>query len=97
MSTENFDLTPVCTVSQLTVSMDIFCGLRDRYGASWELFAGRAIKKEINRFEAENLKDIEWNGSICSRRKVEKYEKRRARRRPDPQRFSACSLVRAKR
>ena len=37
--------------------------------------------------------EFEGNGSICSRRIIEKYKKRRARRRTDPQRFSACSLV----
>ena len=46
------------TVSQLTLSMDIFDGLRDRYDALIGAFC-REDKKEIDRFEAENLKDIE--------------------------------------
>ena len=46
------------TVSQLTLSMDIFDGLRDRYDALGGAFP-REDKKEIDRFEAENLKDIE--------------------------------------
>ena len=46
------------TVSQLTLRMDIFDGLRDRYDALGGAFR-REDKKEIDRFEAENLKDIE--------------------------------------
>ena len=47
------------TVSQLTLlSMDIFYGHRDRYDALGGAFH-REDKKEINRFEAENLDDIE--------------------------------------
>ena len=46
------------TVSQVTLSMDIFYGLRDRYDALVEAFR-REDKKEIERLEAENLKDIE--------------------------------------
>ena len=42
------------TVSQLTLSMDIFDGLRDRYDALVEAFC-REDKKEIDRLEAENL------------------------------------------
>ena len=38
--------------------MDIFYGLRDRYDALVGAFR-REDKKEIDRFEAENLKDIE--------------------------------------
>ena len=70
ISTENFDLTLVYTVSQLTLSMDIFYGLRDRYDALVGAFR-REDKKEIDRLEAENLSEIEENVSICSRRKVE--------------------------
>ena len=59
--TENFDLTLVYKVSQLTLSMDIFDGLRDRYDALAGAFR-RKDKKEIHRqtyrLEAENLKDI---------------------------------------
>ena len=54
ISTENFDLTLVYTVSQLTLSMDIFDGLRDRYDALVAAFR-REDKKEIDRLEAENL------------------------------------------
>ena len=46
------------TVSQLTLSMDIFDGHGDRYDALGGAFH-REEKKEIDRFEAENLKDIE--------------------------------------
>ena len=38
--------------------MDIFDGLHDRYDALGGAFH-REDKKEINRFEAKNLKDIE--------------------------------------
>ena len=62
ISTENFDLTLAHKVSQLTLTMDTFDGLHDRY-------------------------DALVNGSICSRRKVKKCKKKRARRRPDPQKF----------
>ena len=51
----------------------------------------REDKKEIDRLgnrEYEGYRDqIEGNGSICSQRKVENYQEKRARRRPDPQRF----------
>ena len=60
ISTENFDLTLVYTVSQLTLSMDSFDGLRDRYDALVGAFR-REDKKEIDRLEAENLKDIGLN------------------------------------
>ena len=46
--TENFDLTPVYKVSQLTLSMHIFDGLRDRYDALAGAFR-REDKKEIYR------------------------------------------------
>ena len=48
ISTENFDLTLVYTVSQLTLSMDIFDGIRDRYDALVGAFR-REDKKEIDR------------------------------------------------
>ena len=48
MSTENFDLTLLYTVSQLTLSMDIFNGLHDRYNALVGAFR-REDKKEIDR------------------------------------------------
>ena len=46
------------TVPQLTLSMDIFDGLRDRCDALVGAFR-REDKKEIDRLKAENLKDIE--------------------------------------
>ena len=46
--TENFDLTLVYKVSQLTLSMDIFDELRDRYDALAGAFH-REDKKEIYR------------------------------------------------
>ena len=55
ISTENFDLILVYTVSQLTLSMDIFDGLHDRYDALVGAFR-REDKKENDR---QNLKDIE--------------------------------------
>ena len=58
ISTENFDITLVFTVSQLTLSMDIFYGLRNQYDALVGAFH-REDKKETNRLEADNLKDIE--------------------------------------
>ena len=48
ISTENFDLTLVYTVSQLTLSKDIFYGIRDRYDALVGAFR-REDKKEIDR------------------------------------------------
>ena len=60
ISTENFELTLVYTVSQLTLSMDIFDRLRHQYDALVGAFH-REDKKEIHRLEAENLKDIELN------------------------------------
>ena len=70
--------------------MDIFHGLRDRYDALKGAFH-RDDKKDIDRLgsrESEGYRgQIERNGSICSRRKVENYQERGARRRPDPQRF----------
>ena len=58
ISTENFDLTLVYTVSQLTLSMDIFYGLHDGYDALVGA-SHREDNKETNKLEAENLKDIE--------------------------------------
>ena len=46
------------TVPQLTLSMDIFYGLRDRYDARAGAFR-RTRKRSIDRLEAENMKDIE--------------------------------------
>ena len=70
ISTENFDLTLVYTVSQLTLSMDIFDGLCDRYDALVRAFC-REDKKEIDRLKARELEgyrvEIEGNGSISSR------------------------------
>ena len=48
ISTKNFDLTLVYTVSQLTLSMDIFNGLHDQYNALVGA-SRRENKKEINR------------------------------------------------
>ena len=48
ISTENFDLTLVYTVFQLTLSMDIFNGLHDRYNALVGAFR-KKDKKEIDR------------------------------------------------
>ena len=56
--TEKFDLTLVYQVSQSTLSMDISDGLCDRYDALIGAFL-REAKKEIDRLQAENLKDIE--------------------------------------
>ena len=70
--------------------MDIFDGLCDQYDALIGAFH-REDKIEINRIgsrESEGYRDqIEGNVSIGSRRKVENCQERRARRRPDPQRF----------
>ena len=46
------------TVSQLTLNVDIFYGFRDRYDALVGA-CRREDRKEIDRLEAENLKDIE--------------------------------------
>ena len=59
------------TVSQLTLSMDIFYGFCDRYDALRAAFR-REDKKEINRFEAENLKDIELKLKRMDRSAVNK-------------------------
>ena len=70
--------------------MDIFDGPCDQYDALVGAFH-REDKKEIDRLgnrEYEGYRDqIEGNGSICSRRKVENCQEKRACRRPDPQSF----------
>ena len=62
-----------------------------------ELFAGRTRKRSIDRLEAENLKDIKLKLKGMDRSAVDEKLKNIGRdelaARPDPQRFSACSLV----
>ena len=62
-----------------------------------ELFAGRTRKRSIDRLEAENLKDIKLKLKGMDRSAVDEKLKNIGREelvaRPDPQRFSACSLV----
>ena len=69
--------------------MDIFDGLCGRYNALVGAFH-REDKKEIDRLEAENLKDTEVKLKETDQSAVDEklnYQERRARRRPDPKRF----------